>query len=151
MRTTIANGMPFIIGSSAYSSISQWSAASGQEIDNGHFVGLQTDPAFISDATYRVSAISALIDAGYGFPVVRDFFLAEVENQRMLKSFRGVQLIFGLNAQVDTYRSDKNSRLDSDGKLMSSVKCIGVRWVASRSHAAELRGSGNEIRRQLER
>jgi hypothetical protein len=62
------NGKPLNIGANAYSSIAQWSTASGQEIDNGHFVGLQADPAFIDDASYRLSAVSALIDAGYRFP-----------------------------------------------------------------------------------
>lgn len=59
------DGSPVRIGGTTYTDIAQWSTLTQQERLNGHFVGLQADPKFLNDGTYRLSGASGLIDAGY--------------------------------------------------------------------------------------
>jgi hypothetical protein len=58
------DGAPAQIGGTTYPSISAWSATTQQEMLNGQFEGLQADPNFSTDGTYRPMSISQLIDAG---------------------------------------------------------------------------------------
>lgn len=60
-------GAPIVIGGTVFASIAQWAAATGQEMFNGQFVGLQGDPYFGPGGSYQPLPSSALIDAGLPF------------------------------------------------------------------------------------
>jgi hypothetical protein len=58
------NGSPFQIGGVAYPSVSDWTAASQQEMLNGQYVGVQANPNFGMDGLYGPTPPSPLIEAG---------------------------------------------------------------------------------------
>jgi hypothetical protein len=47
-----------------FASVQDWAAASGQEMLDGQFVGLQADPQLTTNGTYQLRPSSPLIDAG---------------------------------------------------------------------------------------
>jgi hypothetical protein len=56
---------PVRIGGVEYASVAEWATATGQEMVNGQFVGLQADPQLDSEGAYRPLEESPLIDAGH--------------------------------------------------------------------------------------
>ena len=53
-----------LFGGTEFSSIAEWAVATQQEIVDGEFVGMETDPRFAGEGNYRPMPPSALIDAG---------------------------------------------------------------------------------------
>jgi hypothetical protein len=58
------DGAQILLDGMEFASIAEWAAATQQEIINGEFVGMQTDPRFADANDYRPVPPSALIDAG---------------------------------------------------------------------------------------
>lgn len=58
------SGQPIVIGGQTYPSIAAWAVAAQQEMLNGAFVGLQTDPMFALTEEYGLAASSPLVNAG---------------------------------------------------------------------------------------
>jgi hypothetical protein len=57
-------GSPMLIGGTAYASIEQWAAATGQEFANGQVYGFESDPNFGPGTDFAPHRPSGIIDAG---------------------------------------------------------------------------------------
>lgn len=57
-------GQPLQIGESTFESLFEWAVASQQEMLNGNFIGIEADPLFGTDGTYRLGWSSELVDSG---------------------------------------------------------------------------------------